>query len=91
MWAFRLSSPKIKLIQNISQSREIKFGNIIEKLITKYIKKLGFQILPNDISTKDLEHTLKADLLFKVNDKKIYLVEMKIRDDHDSAKNKDNF
>ncbi|VEU77042.1 hypothetical protein [Mycoplasmopsis columbina] len=34
---FRLSNPKEKIIQNLSQSREIKFGDFIEEIANLYI------------------------------------------------------
>ena len=40
---FRLSSAKTKLIQNVTQSREIKFGDFMEDIITKYIEKIGYK------------------------------------------------
>lgn len=35
---FRLTSPKMKLLQNITQSNEIKFGDFMEKIVTVYLR-----------------------------------------------------
>ena len=40
---FRLSNAKTKLIQNVTQSREIKFGNFMEEIITDYIAAMGYK------------------------------------------------
>ena len=34
---FRPTSPEIKLIQNITQSHEISFGDFVEDIITQYL------------------------------------------------------
>jgi len=36
---FRISSVKTKLIQNVTQSNEIKFGDFMEEIVTDYIEK----------------------------------------------------
>lgn len=85
---FRLSTIKSKIIQNISQSREIKFGYFFEDLVTAYIEKLGYTNLDKrltGIESGDLDNDLDVDQLFYKGDT-LYLVEMKIRDDHDSTK-----
>ncbi|UUM19320.1 HpyAIV family type II restriction enzyme [Mycoplasma sp. 1018B] len=80
---FRLTNSKTKLIQNLTQSQEIRFGdflvNIIENyfLINKY-NKLEKRIINN-------KEILFIDHLFEKNNQ-IFMIEQKIRDDHDSTK-----
>ena len=80
----RISSLDEKLMQNITQSREIAFGYFIEDIITKYLEIIGYTNL--DKIAKDNDDKLAFDQLFKDNDGNIYIVEQKIRDDHDSSK-----
>lgn len=85
---FRVSNARTKLIQNVTQSREIKFGDFMEDIITWYISEMGYENLDKNISPK-----LQADQLF-MKGNVIYLIEQKIRDDHDSTKKRgqyDNF
>ena len=85
---FRVSNARTKLLQNVTQSREIKFGDFMEDIITWYIPEMGYINLDKNISPE-----LKADQLFR-KDGVIYLIEQKIRDDHDSTKKRgqyDNF
>ena len=42
---FRSSRPKAKIIQNLLQSREIRFGDAFETLIEEYLKEAEFIIL----------------------------------------------
>lgn len=83
---FRLTNAKTKLVQNVTQSNEIKFGDFIEDLTTLYLDKLGYKnynkILIASDSKKD---RLNCDQLFSKGDV-FYLVEQKMRDDHDSTK-----
>ncbi|MBQ7168509.1 MAG: hypothetical protein IJR63_01235 [Synergistaceae bacterium] len=85
---FRVSNARTKLIQNVTQSREIKFGDFMEDIVTWYIADMGCENLDKRI-TPDLE----ADQLF-ADGNTVYLIEQKIRDDHDSTKKRgqyDNF
>ena len=82
---FRISNARTKLIQNVTQSREIKFGDFMEEIITEYISKMGYENLDKSIGNDENGNALSADQIFKENDK-IYLIEQKIRDDHDSTK-----
>ena len=73
-----------KLIQFLTQSLEIKTGDMLEEFFTSlfgfYYKNI----------TKNIEN-FKCDQLFKKDEKSrttIYLIEQKIRDDHDSSKKK---
>ncbi|HCR85211.1 MAG TPA: restriction endonuclease, partial [Alphaproteobacteria bacterium] len=42
---FRPTKPKAKIIQNLSQSHEIRFGDAFEKLIEEYFRSKGWEIL----------------------------------------------
>ena len=53
-------------------------------MIEEYLKKFSFTILEKKFSTSD-EDELNIDQCFK-KDGKIYFVEQKVRDDHDSTK-----
>lgn len=88
---FRITGAKAKLMQNISQSNEIMFGNFLEKIINKYLKITGYVNLNNEIQTNG--EILKIDQLVK-KDNDIFIIEQKVRDDHDSTKKRgqiDNF
>ncbi len=90
---FRLSNAKTKLVQNVTQSREIKFGDFMEEIVTTYIDKMGYENLNKSIGTDEQGNALSADQVF-VRDDTVYLIEQKIRDDHDSTKKRgqyDNF
>ena len=87
---FRLSSAKTKLIQNVTQSREIKFGDFMEDIVTKYIEKIGYKNLPKAIGFDEEGNSLSADQVFK-KDNRVYLIEQKIRDDHDSTKKRGQY
>jgi len=90
---FRLSNAKTKLIQNVTQSREIKFGDFMEDIVTLYIEKMGYTNLNKSIGTDEDGNALSADQVFN-NGNTMYLIEQKIRDDHDSTKKRgqyDNF
>lgn len=87
---FRLSNAKTKLIQNVTQSREIKFGDFMEEIVTDYIEQMGYTNLNKNIGTDDEGNDLSADQVFKLGDK-VYLIEQKIRDDHDSTKKRGQY
>ena len=85
---FRVSNARTKLIQNVTQSREIKFGDFMEDIVTWYIAGMGYENL-----SKSITPYLEADQLFAAGGN-ICLIEQKIRDDHDSTKKRgqyDNF
>jgi len=89
---FRPTKPKGKIIQNLTQSAEIKFGDAFEVIIEKYFNEYGFKSL-DKIYKKEGKKVLNLDQLF-IKDKKIVFIEQKIRDDHDSTKKRgqiDNF
>lgn len=87
---FRLSNAKTKLIQNVTQSREIKFGDFMEDIITEYIELMGYQNIDKHIGTDTEGNSLNADQVFMLGDT-VYLIEQKIRDDHDSTKKRGQF
>jgi len=87
---FRLSNAKTKLIQNVTQSKEIKFGDLIEELTTEYISRLGYTNFDKHLGRDSNGDDLQVDQYF-TDSKKIYVVEMKIRDDHDSTKKRGQF
>ncbi|MDD3436407.1 MAG: hypothetical protein PHC64_04555 [Candidatus Gastranaerophilales bacterium] len=88
---FRPTKPKMKIIQNLTQSHEIKFGDAIEYIMERYFETKGFEILEKQIKTND--GVLNLDQCLK-KDNKIIMIEQKVRDDHDSTKKRgqiDNF
>lgn len=80
---FRPTKPKTKLIQNITQSHEIRFGDALEFIFEEYFDKKGFTKHNKKISFNGKE--LNIDLLFSKGDI-LYMIEQKVRDDHDSTK-----
>lgn len=81
---FRPSKPKAKILQNLLQSHEIRFGDAFETLIESYLRIKGLSILQSkfkDANNEDLD----IDLFFK-KESKFFFVELKVRDDHDSTK-----
>lgn len=80
---FRPTKPKAKILQNLLQSHEIRFGDAFELLIEEYLKELDYTILDKKFETDDGK--LDVDQLFMKNDK-VYFIEQKVRDDHDSTK-----
>ena len=81
---FRPTKPKTKLIQNITQSHEIRFGDALEYIFEKYFEALGFQLHTKRFRNGDDEE-LSIDQLFSKG-KTLYMIEQKVRDDHDSTK-----
>ncbi len=88
---FRSTNIATKVIQSSSQSREIKFGYFIEELTTEYIKALGYDTsLKKYYSAEEIgeigdNNGIEYDQLFSDGDT-LYVVEQKVRDDHDSTK-----
>ena len=87
---FRLSNAKTKLIQNVTQSREIKFGDFMEEIVTEYIADMGYSNLDKSIGTDEDGNQLSADQVFRKGNT-VYLIEQKIRDDHDSTKKRGQY
>ncbi|HOP50908.1 MAG TPA: hypothetical protein PK887_09830 [Ignavibacteriales bacterium] len=81
---FRPTKPKAKLLQNLLQSHEIRFGDAFEKILEEYLMLKGCKILQKRIESDNKEY-LYIDQCFQ-KDGKIYFIEQKVRDDHDSSK-----
>lgn len=80
---FRPTKPRGKILQNLLQSHEIRFGNAFEEIIENYLRKMGFMILEKIfVDGNDIFH---IDQCF-TDGAKVYFLEQKIRDDHDSSK-----
>ncbi|MDO5760742.1 MAG: restriction endonuclease, partial [Bacteroidota bacterium] len=80
---FRPTKAKTKLIQNITQSHEIRFGDALEFIFEKYFESTGFELRNKRILFNEKE--LNIDLLFS-KENSLYMIEQKVRDDHDSTK-----
>lgn len=87
---FRVTNAKTKLIQNLTQSCEIKFGDFLEEIFTQYIAEMGYKNLSKKIGCDEDGNTLNADQVFS-KDGIIYLIEQKVRDDHDSTKKRGQY
>ena len=81
---FRPTKPKAKILQNLLQSHEIRFGDAFESVIEEYLRLKGCDILPKRFTTIN-EDVLNIDQCFK-KESKVYFIEQKVRDDHDSTK-----
>ena len=81
---FRPTKPKAKLLQNLLQSHEIRFGDAMESLVRAILADIGFSNLPQRLQATDGD-TLSVDQYF-TDGERYYFVEQKVRDDHDSTK-----
>ena len=81
---FRPTLAKSKIIQNLLQSHEIRFGDAFEDLIEGYLKEFGFIILDKKLLGNN-GAMLKVNHLFSKGSD-IFFIEQKIRDDHDESK-----
>ena len=81
---FRPTKPKAKILQNLLQSHEIRFGDAFEEIIEEYLKEFDYEIL-NKRFINDDKDELNLDQCFK-DKNTTYFIEQKIRDDHDSTK-----
>ncbi len=81
---FRPSKPKTKIVQYLLQSREIKMGKALERILREILISKGFVTLDRRIYDSGGAR-LDIDLLFEDSDRR-YIVEQKIRNDHDSSK-----
>lgn len=77
---FRITNAKTKLIQNLTQSCEIKFGDFLKEILSEYIAEMGFTCLDKNIGADENGARLNADQVFR-DEKRIYLIEQKVRDD----------
>ena len=73
---FRPTKPKAKILQNLLQSHEIRFGDAFEKLIEKYLELKDCEILPKRFINNENE-VLNIDQCFRKNNK-IYFIEQKL-------------
>lgn len=80
----RPSTPRAKIYQYILQSREIRMGDALEIAIEALLKDSGLKALPKSLES-DEGDTLEVDLLLAKDDR-IFMIEQKVRDDHDSTK-----
>lgn len=87
---FRLTNAKSKLVQNLTQSQEIKFGDFMEELVTDYFKNRGYINLHKNLGNNIDGDRLTVDQYF-IKDNDIYFIEQKVRDDHDSTKKRGQF
>ena len=94
---FRSTTPRLKLMQYLLQSREIRFGDALEEVLSEMLADIGFVNLPKRILASAEDPSLEAELVkrerlscdqyFSSQDRqKFYLLEQKVRDDHDSTK-----
>lgn len=81
---FRPTKPKAKILQNLLQSHEIRFGDAIETLFQEYFRIKGCTILAKKYKNEHGE-SLNIDQCF-IKEHKFYFIEQKVRDDHDSSK-----
>jgi len=72
---FRPTKPKAKILQNLLQSHEIRFGDAFETLIEEYLRELGFKILDKKFSA-DNGDKLNVDQCFSKK-KKCFLLNKK--------------
>ncbi|RME60365.1 restriction endonuclease [Candidatus Parcubacteria bacterium] len=81
---FRPTKPKAKLLQNLLQSHEIRFGDAMESLIEAMLADIGFSLLPKNLQSAEGD-SLSLDQYF-TNGETYFFMEQKVRDDHDSTK-----
>ena len=60
---FRLSNAKTKLIQNVTQSKEIKFGDFMEDIVTEYLGLIGYENCAKDLGVDENGDRLNKFLL----------------------------
>ncbi len=85
---FRPTTPKGKILQNLTQSHEIRFGDALEEIIARYFLASGYTPLPKGVDLEEGEgkrQRLEIDQLFRKGEIVLF-VEQKVRDDHDSTK-----
>lgn len=88
---FRASNPRGKLIQNYTQSLEIRFGDALELIFREMFEEYNLEPLPLNY-TSDENKTLSIDQVFKYEEEQcILFIEQKVRDDHDSTKKAGQF
>jgi hypothetical protein len=91
---FRPTRPRGKLLQHIYQQREIKFGDALEEIFSRMLEEAHYRLLKAQIVDPDVDEALECDFYFRSREGRFYLIEQKVRDDHDSTKRRgqwDNF
>lgn len=81
---FRPTKPATKILQNLLQSHEVRMGDALEEIIRCIIQDSGFRCLDTSIVDQD-GNDLSLDQYF-TDGTYYYLIEQKVRDDHDSSK-----
>ena len=79
----RFQSPKQKLVQFLTQSLEIKTGDMLEEFFTDL---LSTKFTAQDKYITYLGKNYKCDQLFLQKNGEVLFIEQKIRDDHDTTK-----
>lgn len=82
---FRATTTRTKIIQNLTQSMEIRFGDAFEEVVRAYFEEQKYQELQRSI-VQDKKKLLLDQLIQKGSS--VIFIEQKIRDDHDSTKKK---
>lgn len=85
---FRPTKPRAKLLQNILQSQEIRMGDALEEIVRGYLEEGGCELLDGGVVIEGEEKNI--DLHFRKGGD-VFVIEQKIRDDHDSTKKKGQF
>lgn len=61
---FRITNAKTKLIQNLTQSCEIKFGDFLEEILTSYIAEMNYENLDKNIGfDNEKKHLMQTKFL----------------------------
>lgn len=82
---FRPTRPKAKMLQYLTQSHEIRFGDVMETLHETILADAGYTNLDKSLVGANGDD-LNIDLYFTDHHGTYYFVELKVRDDHDSTK-----
>lgn len=80
---FHLAPTETRLAQTVSLSRGIQFGYLLESITEEILIAEGFKMLSKRLDTSS--GILVADQVF-TDGKTVFLMEQKVRDDHDSSK-----
>ncbi len=83
---FRPSTPRDKIIQNLIQAREIRFGNAMEEVFRQILRSSGYEYLRDPSRNLAYDH-----LCLDRTGNKVIIIEQKVRDDHDSSKRRGQF
>ncbi|RMH10547.1 MAG: hypothetical protein D6697_00750 [Armatimonadetes bacterium] len=78
---FRPSTASEKILQNLTQAREIKFGDAMEEVVGEILQSAGYESLSSPSPELEYDH-----LYYTPDKQSIVLIEQKVRDDHDSTK-----